>query len=166
MRHREKRKLSLWLIPWGVLDLEWPSTVVPNCVNGGEPLYPLMPSHWRRAIPWQSLWPQPEAVPGALSHWQPVFQKLVMSERPEEGLWEENHTIAPMCRLPMAYTWHRRYAYALPWWSCLAALSQRDLQHCLFSFNYHGYAPFHSNREVSQRYMCKSNVHMKAGICD
>lgn len=65
---------------------------------------------------------------------------------PEEGLWAENHTTAPMRWLPRVNTWHRKCAYSLPWWSCLAALSQRDLQHCLFSFNYRGYAPFHSNR--------------------
>lgn len=53
---------------------------------GLNPLYPCIPSHWRWAIPWQSLWPQAETVPRALSHWQPVFQKLVMSVlTPERG---------------------------------------------------------------------------------
>lgn len=167
MRRREKLQLSLWLIPWRVLDLGWPSTVVPNWVNGAEPFVSLHPQSLEVGHPLtesvtsgrdssQSSEPLAASIPEAGDE----------CVDPEEGLWAESHTTAPACWMPRMSTRPRKDACSLPWWSRLAALSQRGLQHCLFSFNYHGYAPFHSNREVSQSYMCNTNVYVKAGICD
>ena len=166
MRHREKLKLSVWLILLGLLDLGWPSWVVQTESKAVSLCAPASPVTGDRPSPDRAC----DLRRGSSQSSEPLAASISEAGDecvdPKEGLWAENHTTAPFHWLSRMNTRNRKHAYFPPWWSCLKALPQGDLQHCLSPLNYHGYAPFHNNWEVSQFYMCNSDVYMKAGVCD